>query len=95
MRSQQFTLWAGSTLLMSGPLENYTAQGAPYSGANFLFIGDDTSSARASVQLGAVALAAVPEPGAALMMLAGGLLVAWRRHRRGDIAMKAVRPELA
>ncbi len=95
VRSQQFTLWAGSTLLMRGPLENYTAQGAPYSGANFLFIGDDTSSARASVQLGAVTLAAVPEPGSALLMLAGGLLVAWRRSRRSGAGIEPARPVLA
>ena len=86
VRQQSFSVLAGPTLLMSGALENYTAQGAPYSASNFIFFGDDTSSARASVQIGVIALSPVPEASSALMMLVGVLLIplrSWRRRTTG------------
>ncbi len=80
VRQQSFTLLANNSPLFSGVLENYTAQGTPYSGANFVFFGDDTSSARASVQLGAIVLSAVPEPAALMLWLLGGGLLLARHH---------------
>lgn len=80
VRQQSFTLLSGATTLMTGPLENYTAQGAPYNSTNFIFFGDDTSSARASVQLTSIQLSPVPEPAPVLMLLMGSMVLAWRRH---------------
>ena len=83
VRQQSFSLLSGATLLMAGALQDYTAQGAPYSLTNFIFFGDDTSSARASVQLAAIALSPVPEP-APVLMLTLGLLVLGVRRLRAD-----------
>lgn len=86
VRQQSFTLLSGATTLMSGPLENYTAQGVPYSSTNFIFFGDDTSSARTSVQLTSIQLSPVPELPPALMLAIGLLVVAWRRLGADDRA---------
>lgn len=76
--NQQFSLLSGSTVLLSGPLENYTAQGLPYTTPNFLFFGDDTSSASASVRVGQITLTPVPEPAPATLALVGAAFMAWR-----------------
>ena len=86
VRQQSFTLLSGAIPLMSGPLENYTAQGAPYSSTNLIFFGDDTSSARGSVQLTSIQLSPVPELPPALMLVAGLVVMAWRRHGVGVTA---------
>ena len=78
VRNQQFTLLTGTTVLLTGPLENYTAQGLPYTTPNFVFFGDDTSSASASVRVGTIALTPVPEPASSTLALAGALVLAWR-----------------
>jgi hypothetical protein len=65
-----YTLSTGGNTLINGLLRDYTgAQGAGsaiYNTANFLFLGDDTTSASASVNLQNITLntnaAAVPEP---------------------------------
>lgn len=52
------------TNLTNQPLRDYSAFGAPYNTPNLIFLGDDTTSARANINLGAVsvttAAAAVP-----------------------------------
>lgn len=78
VRNQQFTLLTGTTVLLTGPLENYTAQGLPYTTPNFVFFGDDTSSASALVRVGAIALTPVPEPPSSTLALVGALVLAWR-----------------
>jgi hypothetical protein len=80
--NQQFSLSTGGSTLISGALEDYTAQGLPYTTPNFLFFGDNTSRGASSVEVGAIVLSAIPEPGPGLMMLAAlPLLLAWRRGR--------------
>ena len=71
-----YTLASGGNTLISGLLRDYTgAQGAAsaiYNTANFLFLGDDTTSAGASVNIQNITLntntAAVPEPSSMLGM---------------------------
>jgi PEP-CTERM motif len=71
-----YTLSTGGNTLISGLLRDYTsAQGAYapiYNTANFLFLGDDTISAGASVNIQNITLntnaAAVPEPSSLLGM---------------------------
>ena len=78
----------GGTVLLTGNLRDYAANGAPalpYAGQNFLFLGDDTTSARGSVGIAGVKLLlATPEPGAWALLgsgLAGGALLGRRRNR--------------
>ena len=52
-------------------MRDYSSFGLPYSIKNFIFFGDDTMSALASVDLTAISISAVPEPGTAAVMLAG------------------------
>lgn len=69
-----FVLQADGLTLLRGALRDYSRFGLPYSLPNFLFLGDDSSSAGARVALGAVSLsplAPVPEPASAVMMLIG------------------------
>lgn len=90
VQAGRFSLRADGHALLDGLLEDYSGFGMPYDLRNFLFLGDDTRSAGAAVQLGAVSLSAVtpvPEPAGAASMLGGLLLVmgaarAGRRSRR-------------
>ena len=60
---QSYTLLANNRPLLSGPLQDYSQAILsslfpfnPYSKANFLFLGDNSSSASAQVELGSIAL---------------------------------------
>jgi len=56
--------WTGGGAPLSGALRNYSAHSNPvYSTANFLFLGDNTTSAGADIFLGNVEFQAIPEPG--------------------------------
>lgn len=59
LTSTAYTLSAGDAPLLSGPVRDYTAfDGSPdvYENPNFLFLGDNTASARASVRFSYVAV---------------------------------------
>jgi hypothetical protein len=61
VRGNRYTLRAGSKPLLKGPLRDYTRFGGfPYTQPNFIFLGDDTGSAAASVLLAYVAVR--PDP---------------------------------
>jgi len=78
-----YALLADGAPLLSGALRDYSAFGAPYTLSNFLFFGDDTSSARAEVTLASVSLTGVPEPATgALLVGAFGVLALRPRRRR-------------
>jgi PEP-CTERM motif len=78
-----YALLADGAPLLKGALRDYSAFGAPYNLSNFLFFGDDTSSARAKVTLASVSLTAVPEPATgALLLAAFGLVTLDLRRRR-------------
>jgi hypothetical protein len=51
---------AGSTIV-SGPLRSYASFGAPYTIANFMFFGDDTTSARGSFRTSRIVLGPVTD----------------------------------
>jgi hypothetical protein len=50
-----YYLSADGLAILNGPLRDYTAFGKPYDIPDFLFLGDDTSSASASIRLASVA----------------------------------------
>ncbi len=71
----QYTLTSGTDTLLSGSLRDYTAAAispltAVYAKPNFIFFGDDTTSAGASVDIQRISLttnvASVPEPSSLL-----------------------------
>jgi hypothetical protein len=62
MQGDHYRLASHGRTLLEGPLRDYSAFGFPYTTPNFLFLGDDTSSASAIIRLAAVAVEA---PGAA------------------------------
>jgi len=88
----QYTLTTDNAAPLSGALRHYTyASGSPvdpfvnliYDQTNYIFFGDNTSSAAANVALSAITLAPVPEPGEWALMLAGlGCVAAVARRRR-------------
>jgi hypothetical protein len=47
----QYVIYADGTEILAGPLRNYSAAGIPYNIPDFIFFGDDTSSAGAKVHL--------------------------------------------
>lgn len=85
-----YRLSLGGATVLSGLLRDYSAYTGlgqeAYRTPNFLFVGDNTSSASASFRLTslAVAVSPVPEPAQAALLLAGLGVVAGvaRRHRR-------------
>ena len=77
-----YALSADGVPLLSGATRDFTSAGqVPYTLGDFLFLGDDTTSARASVQLRQASVT-VPEPAAAATVLAVGLAVGRRRRVR-------------
>ena len=70
-----YALLDDSGTLLSGAVRDYTQFGGiPYTLANYVFLGDDTTSAAADIRLGPVTLqsnlSAVPEPTSFLLMAA-------------------------
>lgn len=76
-----YTLTAGGKLLLQGNLRDYSSFGFPYNTPNFLFVGDDTSSARA-VSRTALIGANAPEPGSIALLGLGVFVGAALRRRR-------------
>ncbi len=56
-----YALFASGSQILSGALRSYGAS-TPYNLPNYLFLGDDTSSAGADVTLGNLSISTVPEP---------------------------------
>jgi hypothetical protein len=51
IQNSSYTLASAGSTLLTGALRNYSAEGQPYNIANFAFLGDDTTSASASIRL--------------------------------------------
>ncbi len=84
--NNSYTLFDGANALLTGSTRDYTAFGSfPYTQANFLFLGDDTSRGAADITLGRVTLqsnlTSVPEP-TSLALLTCTLLLRMQRVRR-------------
>ena len=75
-----YTLSANGTDILSGATRDYSGFGVPYSLKNYLFLGDDTTSAEASVNLGNVTLTSVPEPSAFVLLAVIGTVLALIRR---------------
>lgn len=80
-----YSLMADTTTLLNGNLHSYPAlPGTPYGTANFLFIGDDSTSSNARFSLARVT-SSVPEPGLtfsfALLIGTGATRLLTRRSR--------------
>lgn len=88
IQGDDYSLLADANPLLNGQIKDYTAFGLPpYTLSNFVFLGDDTSSASADVLLGPVILqsnlSSVPEPSvASLSCLVLGCLSIRRRRKR-------------
>jgi hypothetical protein len=63
----------GVSPILTGSLHDYSASPNPYQTPNFLFVGDDTTSARGSFQFSRFDVTSAPEPGS-LAFLATGFL---------------------
>jgi hypothetical protein len=89
VRGDQYRLSTGSTLLLNGNLRNYSSTegfgSAVYQTPNFLFLGDNTTSAGGTTQIRDITVTNVPEP---LTMLgsAGAIafLVGFNRMKNRD-----------
>lgn len=76
-----YSIAANGNPILTGNLRNYSAFGPPYSLPNFMFLGDNTTSAAGSFEFSR--LAVVPEPSASIAGMGGvGLLL---RRRRGSL----------
>lgn len=78
-----YALSADGTALLGGSLHSYAAFGPPYTLPNYLFIGDDTTSARGNFSLFQVQV--TPEPGtlaSLLGLMAGSTGILYRARRR-------------
>ncbi len=85
----QYTLLQSGNTVLSGSLRNYSAfsgPGGPYGLNNFLFLGDNTSSASADLLLGPVSLqtnlSSVPEPASLLFLAVAAAFCSGRMLRR-------------
>jgi hypothetical protein len=81
IKGNNYELFADGASILSGTVKDYEPGDAspdPYGLNNYLFFGDDTSSALASIQLTKVTL--VPEPAGACLLI-GGMIVGIARRR--------------
>lgn len=72
MQDNNYTLRANGTQILSGTLRDYSAFGSPYTIPNFIFLGDDTTSAAADFKLTGVV---VNQPPANRAVTAGDALI--------------------
>ena len=89
-----YTLYANSNPILTGALRDYSSWTSsipgwgsfPYDTPDFIFLGDDTSSAQCDVELSYVTLQnggdAVPEPSAVILFLIGAVKFIFFRKRK-------------
>jgi hypothetical protein len=75
-----YTLTAPGMTPLSGSIRDYSAAGAPYVTANYLFIGDNTTSASGSATFSYVSI--VPEPATLGIAMLSLVLLARNRSRK-------------
>jgi len=82
VRGETWTLLADNTSVLTGPVRDYSAfAGFPdvYETPNFLFIGDNTTSARGAWRVAYLSARNIPEPAMAGVLLACATLVLRRK----------------
>jgi hypothetical protein len=80
IQGSTYTLTANGTQILTGPTRNYSGSGLlPYETPNFVFLGDDTTSAQAVTEIEAVSVS-VPEPASLSALIIIPMLL--RRRRR-------------
>lgn len=77
-----YALRANGAPLLAGSLRDYSARGLVYEVPNFLFVGDDTTSAGAAMRFYQASLTELPEPGTWAWAGAGLLAMGWRWRGR-------------
>jgi hypothetical protein len=84
----RYALAADGVKILEGEVKDYSSFGTPYSLSNFLFLGDNTSSAGGTSILGKVTLqtgiSSIPEP-SSLALAAAAMLYLRIGHRRRSI----------
>ena len=79
-----YNLLANGSSILTGTLRDYSGFGFPYNQANFLFLGDDTTSAQGVSKISSVSLIApIPEPTSGVVLVAGFIGLLSTRRRRG------------
>jgi hypothetical protein len=76
-----YTLSAGGSPILTGSTRDYSAEGAPYTLPNYIFIGDDTTEAEAKETFSTLSVT-VPEPATMRGILALGAAMFARRRAR-------------
>ena len=74
-----YILLANGTPILSGPLRDYSSSGTPYNLSNYIFVGDDTTSAAGAFEMSRLAVT-VPEPASAVAVTLLGLIALKRRR---------------
>jgi hypothetical protein len=87
IQGSNYALSNAGGVLLTGNVRDYAGNGAafaPYTTSNFLFLGDDTTSARGNVNIARVTVTlATPEPGVWALLGSGLLGSVLLRRRRG------------
>jgi len=83
----RYRLSANGVRVLEGDLRRYDAFGTPYNVADFLFFGDDTSSAQASASLGRVTVS--PLPRVTVERRAGGVTLGVAVDSGREVAFEA------
>lgn len=83
-----YSLWSGTQSIISGPLRDYSGPSLPYDLTNYLFLGDNTTTAEAILNLSYVEVTTgrpTPEPSTLVLAAFGGvgclLWYGWRRRQ--------------
>jgi len=84
-----YSLWTGTQSILSGSLKDYSWFGVPYDQTDFLFLGDNTTTAEAILNLSYVEVTTgrpTPEPSTLVLAAIGGVgcLLWYGRRRRQD-----------
>lgn len=89
VQGNNYQLFQGGSQVLTGALRDYSAFTGPinpYVLPDFLFLGDNTTSAAATVSLGPIVLesdlSSVPEPGVSLFLAAVGIVLMARSGRK-------------
>ncbi len=91
--NDNYQLFENNNSILSGNLRIYPSPSTPYSLPNYVFFGDDTTSAAASVIQGRITLqsnlASVPEPTSLMLLSSSTLAFAFLKRRAKSLPAKS------